>query len=132
MQLGYTSDDAHVSQSAQPTVIGAQLANAPRQSGNFWTRYNVPDGALRGFGVGFGLIYTGARNGVLSNVSTSMLTIPSNTRADLAFYYKWRHCDCAINVTNLTDRSYIGSADASTDVVPGAPRKITVSARYAF
>jgi iron complex outermembrane receptor protein len=132
MQLGYTSDDAHVSQSAQPTVIGAQLANAPRQSGNFWTRYNVPDGALRGFGVGFGLIYTGARNGVLSNVSTSMLTIPSNTRADLAFYYKWKHCDCAINVTNLTDRSYIGSADASTDVVPGAPRKITVSARYAF
>ena len=132
MQLGYTYDDAHVSQSAQPTVSGARLANAPKQSGNFWTRYNVPDGALRGFGVGFGLIYTGARNGVLSNGAANMLTIPSNTRADLAFYYKWKHYDCALNVANITDKSYIASADASTDVVPGAPRKITLSLRYAF
>lgn len=132
MQLGWTHDDAHVSQSAQPTVVGAQLANAPRQSGNFWTRYNVPDGALRGFGVGFGLIYTGARNGVLSNVPASMLTIPANTRADLALYYKWKRYDVALNMTNITDVSYIASADASTDVVPGAPRKITLSLHYAF
>ena len=132
MQLGYTYDEAHVSQSAQPTVRGARLANAPRQSANFWTRYNVPAGALLGFGVGIGLIHTGARNGVLSNVPPNMLTIPGNTRADLAFYYKWKRYDLALNMTNITDGSYIGSADASTDVVPGAPRKITVSLHYTF
>jgi iron complex outermembrane receptor protein len=132
VQIGYTYDDAHVSQSAQPAVIRAQLANAPRQSGNFWTRYNVPDGTLRGFGVGFGLIYTGERNGVLSNLPTSRLAIPSNTRADLAVYYKWKHYDCAINVTNITDVSYLASADDPKDVVPGAPRKVTLSLRHAF
>ena len=132
MQLGYTYDDAHVSQSAQPTVINAQLANAPKQSGNFWTRYNVPDGTLRGFGVGFGLIHTGARNGVLTNVPANMLTIPANTRADLAFYYKWKRYDFAVNMTNITDVSYIASADDPKDVVPGSPRKITASLHYSF
>ena len=74
----------------------------------------------------------GARNGVLSNLPANMLTIPGNTRADLAIYYKWKRYDWALNMTNVTDVSYIGSADASTDVVPGAPRKITLSLHCTF
>ncbi|MDB6114012.1 MAG: Iron complex outerrane recepter protein [Lacunisphaera sp.] len=132
LQLGYTNMDARVSATAQPLLTSARLANAPAHSGNVWVRYNVPTGRLRGFGVGFGAIYTGERNGMVSNVPADMLTIPANTRADLAFYYKWQHGDFAANITNLTNRSYIASADADTDVIPGAPRKITVSARFPF
>jgi hypothetical protein len=36
------------------------------------------------------------------------------------------------HVTNITDVSYIASADAITDVVPGSPRKITLSLHYTF
>lgn len=132
MQLGYTNMDARVTDTAQPQLMNARLANAPANSGNFWIRYNVPEGRLRGFGVGLGVIYTGERNGVVSNVTANMLTIPSNTRADLAFYYKWKRCDFAVNLTNITDLSYIASADAVEDVIPGAPRKVTASLRYAF
>ena len=131
-QVGFSYNDAKVTQSAAANLINAQLANAPRQSGNIWTRYNVPHGALRGFGVGFGLVYTGEQNLVLDNRSTLYLRIPSVTRTDLAFYYKWERYDCAINVNNLTDRSYIAGGDAPTDLNPGAPRKITASVRYAF
>ncbi len=131
-QIGFSYNDAIVTQSVNPILVGARLANAPKQSGNLWTRYNVPNGALRGFGVGFGVIYTGERNAVTDNRPTNRLTMPSHTRADVAFYYKWKRYDCALNVTNFTDRSYIASGDSQADIVPGAPRKITASVRFAF
>ena len=132
MQFGYTNMDARVSDTAQPQLMNARLANAPAHSGNWWTRYNVPEGALRGFGVGVGLVYTGSRPGLVSNIPADRLLIPANFRLDLAFYYKRKHCDFGLNITNLLDRSYIASADNELDVVPGAPRKITASARYTF
>ena len=132
MQLGYSFDDARITGSSNPEFLGARVPNAPRNSANFWGRYNVPDGALRGFGVGLGLIYTGERPGLLSNIAANSLQIPANFRLDLALYYKWRHGDLGLYVSNLLDKSYIASADSELDVVPGAPRKFTFSARYAF
>jgi iron complex outermembrane receptor protein len=131
-QIGISYNDAKVTHSAATNLVDAQLANAPRQSANFWTRYNFTSGGLRGFGVGFGVIYTGEQNLVLDNRASVKLTIPSVTRADLALYYKWRHYDFAVNIYNLTDKSYIAGGDAATDVVPGAPRKINVSMRFPF
>jgi iron complex outermembrane receptor protein len=131
-QIGYAYNDARVSSSASATLINARLANAPQHSGNLWTRYNVPSGALRGFGIGFGLVHTGDQNLVLDNRASQRLAIPAVTRADLAFYYKWRRQEFALNVNNVTDKSYIAGGDAPTDVVPGAPRKITASVRIAF
>ena len=131
-QVGFSYNDAKVTQSAAANLVDAQLANAPRQSGNIWTRYNVPQGPLRGFGVGLGVVYTGEQKLVLDNRPALFLQIPAVTRTDLAFYYKWKRYDCAININNLTDRSYIAGGDAPTDLNPGAPRKITASVRYAF
>jgi iron complex outermembrane receptor protein len=142
LQFGYAYDDARTTASADPALVNAKIANAPRQSANFWARYNFPAGALRGFGVGLGLIYVGSRNAVLPAtpkagdtppfLSLRTMPIPSNARADLALYYRWRRCDFAVNVTNVTDRSYIASADSEIDVVPGAPRKITASLHWAY
>ncbi len=131
-QVGFSYNDAKITQSVNATLVNAQLANAPRQSGNFWTRYNVPEGALRGFGVGFGIIYTGEQNLLVDNRPGLGLTLPAATRADLAFYYKWKHYDFAVNINNVTDKSYLAGGDAPTDVVPGAPRKITMSVRFPF
>ncbi|MDB6095115.1 MAG: ferrichrome-iron receptor [Verrucomicrobia bacterium] len=132
MQVGYIYDDTYVSASANPAEVGARLDNAPRHSFNFWGRYNVPAGALRGLGVGLGVIYVGDRNGILINDPAHAMTIPSNTRMDFAVYYRWKRYDFAINVNNVTDLSYIASANANTDVVPGDPRKITASLKYAW
>jgi hypothetical protein len=32
----------------------------------------------------------------------------------------------------VTDKSYIAGGDSATDVVPGAPRKISASFRHSF
>lgn len=131
-QIGYSHDDAHVTNSAATNLVGADLANAPRNSGNLWTRYNFPGGALRGFGMGLGVVYTGDRNVVVDNRFPQMLTVPSNTRFDASLYYQRSRYDFALNVSNATDRSYIAGGDAATDLVPGAPRKITLSVRAQF
>ena len=142
LQAAYTYDDARTTASIDPALLNAPVANAPRQSANFWARYNFPGGRLRGFGVGLGWIYVGERNAVLPAtpppnatppfLSLRTMPIPSNTRTDLAFYYRWRHYDFALNIANASDFSYIASADSEIDVVPGAPRKVTLSARYLF
>ena len=132
MQVGYSFDDAKFTDSADPIVLGARVPNAPRHSANFWGRGNVPGGSLRGFGLGLGLIYTGERPGLLSNIPANSMLIPANFRLDLALYYQWKHGDVGLNVTNVLDKSYIASADNELDVVPGSPRKVTVSARYTF
>ena len=131
-QIGFTYDDAHVTNSAATNLLNAKLANAPRESGNLWTRYNVPSGSLKGFGAGLGIVYTGDRNAVVDNRSPQMLTIPSNVRADIALYYRWRNYDFALNVNNVTDKSYIAGGDAPTDLVPGAPRKISALVNVKF
>lgn len=131
-QIGFSYNDAHVTDSATANLIDAKLANAPRESGNLWTRYNVPEGALTGFGIGFGIVYTGERNAVVDNRFPQMLTIPSNTRYDASLYYQWNRVDFAINVNNAADRSYIAGGDAPTNLTPGAPRKITASVRVPF
>jgi iron complex outermembrane receptor protein len=131
-QVGFSYNDARVTNSAATNLVDAQLANAPRISGNIWTRYNFPNGPLRGLGIGFGVVHTGKQNVVLDNRPALALTLPSVTREDLAFYYKWKRYDFALNMNNVTDHSYIASGDAPTDLVPGAPRKITASVRFAF
>ena len=131
-QIGVAINSAHVTQSAVSTLIDARLSNAPAQSANYWTRYNFTSGGLRGFGVGFGLIHTGELNLLVDNRSPQKLSIPAVTRADLALYYKWKRYDFAVNVYNITDKSYIAGGDDVIDVVPGAPRKITATVRFPF
>jgi iron complex outermembrane recepter protein len=131
-QVGFSYNDATVTTSANTTLVGAELANAPRYTGNVWTRYNFPAGALRGLGVGCGVVYTGERNVNVDNRPSQALTLPSNTRVDMAIYYNWKHYNLALNVSNLLDRSYIASGDANTDLIPGAPRKVALSLKYSF
>lgn len=146
IQMGYTYIDARVKTSTTTTLPGALLDNTPRNSGNLFTRYNIPAGRLKGLGFGLGVISAGARQAIITNVprtitvntttgavtATGQLKLPGYTRTDLGFYYKRGHFDYALNIGNIFDRTYIAGAipaDA-TRLNPGDPRKITFSIRY--
>ena len=134
IQIGYTAIDARVKESITSTIVGALLDNTPHNSGNLWTRYNIPAGSLKGLGFGGGLIYTGKRQGIITNVSTGRLEEPSYTRADLGLYYRRGRYDYAVNTQNLFDRTYVAGilpGDA-TRINPGEPRKISFSVRADF
>jgi iron complex outermembrane receptor protein len=128
LQGGYAYDHAYIAQSiTNPYTIGKDLVNAPRNSGNFWTRYNVPGGRLIGLGFGLGLVYVGKQ--WAGDPTTALYyLLPAWTRVDAAMYYKFsRRYDLAVNVHNLLDRQYIFAAESATTLNPGEQRLVTVS-----
>jgi iron complex outermembrane recepter protein len=131
VQVGYTYIDARVKTSSTKTIVGAQLDNTSHNSGNLWTRYNVPRGALKGLGIGFGAIYASQRQAIITNVPTARLQLPGYTRLDLGIYYRTKRTDYALNASNLLDRTYVvGAIPGGPDrLSPGDPRKLTFSVR---
>jgi len=133
VQVGAAYGKAFVAESiSNPYTVGDDLANAPRASGTFWTRYNIPSGFLRGLGVGTGVIYVGKEWGG-DPTSTAYFIIPGYTRVDAALYYKWiHHTNFALNIQNVGDRRYISSEQSAEYMVPGEQRKITLSVETRF
>lgn len=134
VQLGYTYIDARVITSTTATIVGARLDNTPRNSGSLWTRYNFDQGSLRGLGVGLGVVHTGRRHAIITNNPAARLELPGFTRADVGLYYTTRRVDYALNVSNVTDKTYVAGAlpGGADRLNPGEPRRVTLSARVAF
>jgi iron complex outermembrane receptor protein len=142
---GYTHANATVTSSNIAEQVGARLTNAPRDAFNVWTRYDFEGGALNGLGIGLGIAYVGDRVGFLPtadvvattaiNEKTDLLNLPSYTVVDLGFYYKASsNLDFTLKASNLFDKRYFESAGATADinVLAGAPRSLTLSARLRF
>jgi iron complex outermembrane receptor protein len=132
LQGGVALGKAFIAQSvANPQTVGDDLANAPRASGNLWTRYNVPGGALKGLGAGLGVIYSGKQWGG-DPTSTVYYSLPGYTRVDLAGFYTWKRYNFRMSVTNLFDRKYFLSGQTQFIVIPGEARKLTLSVDLRF
>jgi iron complex outermembrane recepter protein len=128
LQGGYAYDHAYIAQSVtNPYTVGKELVNAPRNSANFWTRYNVPRGRLLGLGFGLGVVYVGSQ--WAGDPTTALYyPLPAFTRVDAAVYYKLsRRYDLALNIHNLLDRQYIFAAESATTLNPAEQRLITLS-----
>ena len=145
IQLGYTYIDARVKTSTAAILPGALLDNTPHNAGNLWTRYNIPSGRFQGFGFGYGFIYAGARQAIITNVPTTItinpvtnavtatgrLQLPGYARSDFGFYYRHHRFDYALNISNIFDHAYISGAipAEASRLKPGDPRKITLSVK---
>jgi len=118
-QGGFALGKAFVASSVKnPQTIGLDLVNAPRVSGNLWTRYNVPGGPFKGLGFGTGLIYSGKSWGGDPS-STVYFPVSSWARVDSAIFYKWHRYELALNLQNPLDRKYIQAAQTATILIPG-------------
>lgn len=53
--LAYAYNDAQFVESLIPAEIGRQKPNAPRNTANVWSRYNVTKGVFKGLGLGGGV-----------------------------------------------------------------------------
>ncbi len=132
LQAGYAYSKAVIAASLKnPQTVGLDLANAPRVSGNFWTRYNFAHGALKGLGVGTGFVYVG--KAWAGDPTTKVYyTMPGWGRVDTSMYYKWKRYYFALNVQNVFDRQYIASAQSALTLNVGEQRKFTFSASMKF
>lgn len=132
LQAGYAYSKAIIAASTRnPASVGLDLANAPRVSGNFWTRYNIPQGELKGLGFGTGIVCLG-KAWAGDPTTTVYYNLPGWTRVDSSVYYRWKRYSFALNIQNLLDRRYIASAQSALTLNPGEQRKFTFSATTRF
>ena len=112
--------------------MGKDLVNAPRNTANFWTRYNIPRGRLLGLGFALGAQYVGEQ--WAGDPTTALYyQLKAFTRVDGAVYYKLaRHYDLALNIHNLLDRRYIMSSQSALTLNPGEQRLVTLSFEARF
>jgi iron complex outermembrane receptor protein len=132
IQTGFAYSKATITASTKnPESIGFDLANAPRLTGNIWTRYNFPTGGLKGLGVGTGIVYVG--KAWAGDPTTALYyRLKGWTRVDSSVYYKWKRYDFAMNVQNLMDKRYISSAQSALTLNIGEQRKVTFSVGMRF
>ncbi len=132
---GYAYTDAKVTASTNAFQVGTTLPEVPKNSAHVWTRYDFSGGALRGLGLGLGVIYDGNRQGFTpTKAGAPVLQLPSFTRVDTALYYNWSRYSLTFGVQNIFDKTYYVSSGFTGDLalVPGAPRMYTLTLRAYF
>lgn len=132
---GYAYTDAKVTASTNAFQVGQPLPDVPRNSAHLWTRYDFMNGAVRGLGLGLGVIYDGVRQGfIATKANEAILHLPSFTRVDAALYYRWSRYSLTFNVQNIFDTTYYVSSGFTGPlaIVPGAPRMYTLTLRMHF
>jgi len=130
---GYAYIDAIITKSLNTYQVGAQLANTAKHSGNLWARYDWENG----FGLGLGVTYTGKRAGRLppSTTDLNVLELPAYTVVDAGLYYTLNdNVSFNLKAGNIFNEKYLESAGFTPQIqlAPGAPRNLTLSARFQF
>lgn len=107
-------------------IQGKRATLTPEHSANLWITKSFGQG-LR---AGAGLNYVSDRFANPGNT----VTLPGFTTVDAMAAYRLAGLDLQLNVTNLLDRKYIVSGHGSSPnlILPGAPRAVQLTARYAF
>lgn len=112
-----------VGPNSDPKEVGNKPENAPQQTGNFWTTYQIDTN----WKIGGGFNYVGKR--FTSNANTTYL--PSYIQTDLMAEWSYRDYSVQLNVYNLFDSdNYVGLYRGFA--VPGTGRSARLTARYSF
>ncbi|MCK8494868.1 TonB-dependent receptor [Spirosoma sp. RP8] len=131
INASYSFIDAIIVNDREASLIGARKQNTPRHSGNLWTRYNFSsNSALSDLGVGLGVQYSDSKIPWFSRA----FEVPAYTLLDMAVYYtpQRSNVQVALNVNNLTNRTYWIGAQNYLRLFPGAPRTTMLTLTYRF
>jgi iron complex outermembrane recepter protein len=124
-------------------ITNARVRGMPDRSYGAYADYRFVEGAMKGFGINFGLDYKGDVAG--ENVSgftvirggTPMPIQPSfvvgaRTLANLGFSYKRSNWSASVTIMNLMDKDYILAAGSRGSLVVGTPRTWKSTISYSF
>lgn len=113
---GYSYLDTEVTQSSDEFQIGSQLPGLPKHTASTWLYYTFHETALRGFGFGGGVRFTGPKAETFGTLAQ-----PAYTLFDLAAHYdlenvssSLRGARLSLSVQNVADQYYV------TNCLPGS------------
>jgi catecholate siderophore receptor len=127
---GYAYLDAAITSSvardAGQPVEGKRATLTPKHSANLWLTKSLGHNLRAGAGIN----YVADRFANPGNT----VTLPSYTTVDAMVAYRLAKWDLQLNINNLFDRDHIVSGHGTSPNLnlPGAPRNVQLTARYAF
>lgn len=121
---GFANQHARITSLTTAARPGAQVALVPRNTLSLWNRVQLVERIAAGVGV----VHQSAMFAAIDNV----VTLPAFTRIDAAaFVTLTRNLRAQVNVENLLDRRYFGTAHSNNNIMPGAPRTVRVTLNVA-
>jgi iron complex outermembrane receptor protein len=124
----YAYNDAKAKESNDSLEEGKQLRLVPRHQASIGADYTFQSGPLARFGFGGALRYMGKHYGDTYNQwGTSGYTI-----VDAQAHYDIDQWRLQLNISNLFDKEYVAVCQSATWCYYGAPRTVTLTARYQF
>lgn len=125
----YAYTDARVTED-NTIPAGNRLFNAPANSANLWTTYEIQTGDLEGLGFGLGFNFVGEREGDLAN----SFDLDSYFLTNAAVSYRRNGWRFALNARNLFDVDHFTATAnrRSSGIEPGDPFTIVGSVSVEF
>jgi iron complex outermembrane receptor protein len=105
------------------------IEGLPKHQASVWAKYRFSIGGLSGFSAGAGVRMMSSFRDLQSGVGPR---VPGVTLLDAVFAYEnasWRY---ALNINNLTDKTYFSTCLSRGDCWYGSRRSVVASATYRF
>ncbi|MEA2868340.1 MAG: iron complex outerrane recepter protein, partial [Bradyrhizobium sp.] len=122
----FTNFHIFISKDLNPALIDTVPTNTPSEIASLWGDYTFQSGQLTGFGFGAGVRY----NGVSYADTANTLVVPAYVVGDAAIHYEIKNWRFALNVTNISDKIYVGSCQTPTACFYGDRRRAVASVAY--
>lgn len=122
---GLTLQDAEITSTTSAAPAGREVPLVPERSFSLWSSYRPLDW----FGVGAGLVSQSKSYASISNA----VVLPGYTRVDAGLFFVLSdNLKAQINVENLFDKRYFGTAHNDNNIMPGSPRAVraTLTTRF--
>ena len=125
--LSYAYCVAKVVESKIASQINTFVENAPRNTSGSWIKYIFSKGIIKGFGISVGHSLVSSRNTL-----DPTIILPGYLIINGGINYKRKHFSVAINVNNITNKTYWLGAYNNVNKWPGAPRNFMINLGYNF
>lgn len=125
---GYSYNDSRLS-AGDPDFVGRRPESAgPQNLANLWASYKFGNGALRGFGLGFGGNY-GTENKIFNRNLGGTFVLPEYTVLNASVFYNIDAFAITLKVDNLTNEEYY---KGWSTINPQKPRIFAANLTYNF
>jgi iron complex outermembrane recepter protein len=108
--------------------LGKTPVATPKVQASLWLDYTVPEGALRGAGVGAGVRHVGESFADRQNEKT----VPGFTLVDAGVHYSRAQWRAAVNASNVLDTTYVSGCSSTSACFYGDRRRAMLNVGYSF
>lgn len=117
MLAGYSYNDSRLTKGA-PALQDRRPASAgPRNLGNAWISYTLPNGKAKGLGIGFGGNYVDEHM-TANSATTGVFTLPAYTLLNGTVFYDARWYRLGVKFDNITNEIYFVGQGTLTPQMP--------------